>query len=691
MKKEPLILYLFRLGLRVAFVVTMGMLWWSSQLVEFDLNQLRQDLREMKRMIQEMPAKQVVAGSPSTNKNESSLADPSLPNLLEEDPFYSDTLPKILGDSFIPHGVRYRATILKPKTLSPFSGVADVNDWVTMCQGTVAKQKFGIYETMAPYFAWKMEQKINPKTGKSEFWVHLRRDLFWEPISASFFEQSISLAPFFQKRHQVTAHDFKFWYDVMMNSFVEEAGAVAARTYYEKIEQIVVLDDYTFVVRWKSEEVVDEEGKKSLKIPYAAKLWTGALQPLASFVYKYFADGTKIVADDSDKEAYRNHSVWAQNFSQHWAKNIIPSCGPWLFTGMTDRQLTLKRNTNFYDPLAALTDSQDFSFKQSPETMWQAFEVGEIDGYNLLPDQLAEGEKFIKLQNAKEKEEQMKISRLDYLMTAFNYVGWNAATPYFSDKKIRRAMTLAIDRERIIRTILNGMGTEISGPFMPTSPSYDQSIKPLPYDPEAAKVLLEEEGWYDRQGLGVRSKSINGKEVPFSFVLVYYVKNPTSAAISAYISTALKKIGVDCRVNGLDLSDLSATFEDKSFDAIYFGWRMGTPPEDPRQIWYSSGAKQKGSSNAVGFANKEADKIIDALQYEQNREKRQQLYHRFHEIIYEEQPYTFLYCIKVAYLYRNYLKNVFLPSQKQELIPGANVDEPQENIFYIERDLKTGS
>ena len=107
-----------------------------------------------------------------------------------------------------------------------------------------------------------------------------------------------------------------------------------------------------------------------------------------------------------------------------------------------------------------------------------------------------------------------------------------------------------------------------------------------------------------QQGTGVRSKLINGIKVPFDFTLTYFVKNPTTKSICEYIATSLKEIGVNCHLNGVDTADLSATFEDKNFDAICLGWMLGTPPEDPSQIWYSSGAKEKGSSNAIGFSNK---------------------------------------------------------------------------------------
>jgi peptide/nickel transport system substrate-binding protein len=113
------------------------------------------------------------------------------------------------------------------------------------------------------------------------------------------------------------------------------------------------------------------------------------------------------------------------------------------------------------------------------------------------------------------------------------------------------------------------------------------------------------------------------------------------------------------------------------------GWALGTPPENPRQLWHSMGAKQKGSSNAVGFANAEADSIIEALDYEYEAEDRARLYHRFHEILHEEQPYTFLYTPKSVFLYRDYVQNVFIPAERQDLIPGASWAEPASEVFWL--------
>jgi peptide/nickel transport system substrate-binding protein len=422
---------------------------------------------------------------------------------------------------------------------------------------------------------------------------------------------------------------------------------------------------------------------------YLSKSLTGSLRPLAGFVYKYFADGTKIIQDDSDPSIYRTNPIWAQNFAHHWAQNVIVSCGPWLFDGMTDRGIRFKRNNDYFQPLATLVDSYEIKFKNSPDSIWEEFKSGSLDLFEIPPHLLPEYQRFLLSRPYQiQKSTAHGIKRLDYLSRSYTYIGWNEARPLFQSKKVRQALTLAIDRDRIIRQYLNGMAVPTTGTFFPSSPSYDSTITPYPFDPEQARHLLQEEGWFDSDGDGIIDKNIDGVQQPFSFNLTYYVKNPTSKSICEYISGALKKIGIRCNLNGVDIADLSAVFDDKDFDALLLAWALSSPPEDPKQIWYSTGAKEMGSSNAIGFANEEVDWIIDQLEYEYDTRKRIELYHRFDRIIHEEQPYTFLFVPKTALIYRDYLQNVFIPEHRQDLIPGANVGEPIPALFWIKKEEK---
>jgi peptide/nickel transport system substrate-binding protein len=704
MKKEPFIMYVFRIGLGFALVGMMTMVYWSSELVEKDLKSIKGDLEVIKEEVRTMqsqertflrgkrevaPAGLPIVGNATAQKESAAdlqtasvaeglaavpAGDPAYPNILVEDTFYKTTLPKLLPANFAPSGILRTSTVGRPDNLHPFSNWSNTSSWIAQCSVNLAQMEFGRYETMSPDMATKIEERTNKDSGLKEFWVYLRNDVFWEPLDKGFFPDDINLDGWFLKRHPVTAHDYKFYFDAIMNPSVQEAGAASLRNYLDDIQELKVIDDFTFIVRWK--------GDKG-QIKYSGRSLTGGLQPLARFVYQHFPDGSKIIEEETEN-TYRENSVWAQNFSRHWAKNIIVSCGAWIFDGINEEKIRFRRNSNHYQPLAALVSAMEITFRDTPDQIWQDFKEGKTDLYTLSPDQLIELTDFLASEEyAKQDAAGQKIHRVDYVARAYNYLGWNQKRPYFANGNLRKAMTMAIDRERLINQYLNRMGVEITGPFFVNSPSYNESIEAHPFDVAGAKRLLEQEGWYDSDGNGIRDKIIDGKMVPFSFNLTYYVKNPTSKANCEFFATSLKEIGVDCQLMGVDIADLSSSFDEKGFDAIYLGWALGTPPEEPKQLWHSSGAEEKGSSNAVGFKNGEADKLIDELQYEYDLAKRREMYHRFHEIIHNEEPYTFLYTPKTAFIYRDRVQNVFIPADRQDLIPGANVAEPSSSVFWL--------
>lgn len=707
MGREPIGLYIFRFVVGAGILFFMGMLYWSSLLVEEDLKSVLSSVQEMKGDIvhlktdlSKFKSAQVYASSSEMKSEKNSTigsqglyedsfeerphVDPSLPNLLQVDHFYKNTLPKLLPPHFKPAGIRQTAMMGKPDTLHPFANLAPYTTLVSQCQLQLATLEFGKYETLAPYLAIKMEERKAVGESGVEYWIHLRDGVYWQPLKAEHFPEDVELAPMFFEKHQVTAHDVKFFVDAMLNPFVQEPKAVAMRNYFGDIEEVRVIDDLTLVIRWKAQLVTGTDGKPTSKIKYTAKWLTGGLQPLPRFVYQYFSDGKKILDEDSDPETYRTNSVWAQQFSRHWARQIIVGCGPWIFDGRTEKMIRFVRNPDHFNPLEVLVEAMEVQFKDSPDAVWLDFKSLQSDTYVLGSSKQLDLQNFL---NSPDYQEQLKIGKgiqkLEYLENMYAYVGWNQATPYFNDKRVRQSMTLAIDVNRMIAQNLNGMAVPTTGTFAIDSSAYDLSLEAWPYDPNEAKRLMEEAGWYDSDGSGVRDKIIDGKKVKFSFSLSYYVKNPVSKVNCEYISTALKEIGVDCRLKGLDVADLMHDIDSKDFDAIFFAWALGTPPEEPKQLWHSSGAKEKGSSNVVGFSNPEADRIIEALVYEANPKRRQELYHQFSAILYEEQPYTFLFVPKNTLLYRDYVKNVFIPSKRQDLIPGADVSQPDIGVTWL--------
>lgn len=662
----------------IGFIALLAMLYWSSSLQEEDLKALRQ---EMKLLRAEMNRIGQLARS-SQREMPTYTANKDYPNLFEEDTYFTQILPALVGSSFTPQGFLRQATIGRPENLHPFNGFRDVSNLYQCCTVKVGGMKFGKYETLTSDMALRLEAR--PRTDQpdlNEYWVHLRRDVYWQPLDPTHFPDSLELSPHFFEKHPVTAHDFKFFYDAVMNPYVSEAKAASLRTYYHDIEDFIVVDDYTFIVRWKPLTTPSEEKR----VKYTSLNLTCSLQPLPCFVYQHFADGMKIIEDDEGPDTYRTHSIWAQNFAHHWAKNVIVSCGPYLFDGMNEEGIRLRRNPDHYLSHAVLVEGIHYRFKEGFDAIWQDFKAGNIDLCTLAPNQLLEFDTFMASEEYARQQAMGKgVEAIDYVDLSYYYLGWNAAKPYFSTPSLRKAMTLAIDRSRIIEQNLNNMAISITGPFFRYSPSYDETVENFPFNPDEARNLLEQEGWIDTDGDGIREKEIDGRRVPFRFKLCYFVKSLSSKVIADYITTALRNIGVDCQLTGLDLADLSRQFDEKSFDAIFMGWKLGTPPEDPRQLWHSSGAEEKGSSNAIGFANPEIDRIIESLNYEYDKKERTHLYHLFHQIIHTEAPYTFLYTPKIRLLYRSYVKNIFIPRERQDLIPGADIPEPNIEVVWLQ-------
>ena len=196
---------------------------------------------------------------------------------------------------------------------------------------------------------------------------------------------------------------------------------------------------------------------------------------------------------------------------------------------------------------------------------------------------------------------------------------------------------MAINTEEFIQFLLYGEGEQITGPFPKNTEWYDQTVEPLPYDPDAAKAIFENLGWKENAEGWLEKE---GKM--FEFNLITNQGNPIRKNILTIAQNAWKKIGIKCNTQIFEwavfLKDFVNTGE---FDAVVLGWSMGIDP-DLYQLWHSSQAGPQ-QLNFVGYNNPKADELIIRIRQEYNRERQRELTHALHRIIYEDQPYTFLY------------------------------------------------
>jgi peptide/nickel transport system substrate-binding protein len=183
---------------------------------------------------------------------------------------------------------------------------------------------------------------------------------------------------------------------------------------------------------------------------------------------------------------------------------------------------------------------------------------------------------------------------------------------------------------------LKGLGRKVTGPFYLYGKQNNPAIKPWPYDPNRAKQLLDEAGWIDTNSDGIRDK--NG--TPFRFKFMIVSGYDLHERIAKLLKDSAAKIGIEIILDPYEWSVFQEKLTKRSFDATTLSWG-GVVQADPYQIWHSSQIEGRGS-NRVGFNNKEADAIIENARLTLDEDERNKLYHRFHEILHEEQPYTFV-------------------------------------------------
>jgi len=457
--------------------------------------------------------------------------------------------------------------------------------------------------------------------------IHIRDDANWQSYLDPVTKQEVKAKP-------VTSDDFVFFWEVIQN---KEIPCDPLRTYYAFVDRIEAVDAHTIRVIWKQ--------------PYSlATEFTLGLSPLPRHYYRPDPSWT-----DAD---------FAKQMMESERNQFIVSCGPYkLGEWDTTKGLTLVANDDYYGPKPTIRKYEYRLIKDSNLGLIE-MKKGNLDAIDLLPEQwvketpapefytvTANPDTAIDDSLAHDLKKKAGELPTDYTFEKFQskrflwyYIGYNINRPLFADKRVRTAMTYLTNRERILNEVYFGFGVLMSGPFVPQSPYYNHDIKPLPFDPEAAKKLLEEAGWSDTDGDGWLDKDLDGdgKRDPFRFTFLAISASENQRKFSAIIQQDLKKAGIDMQIKPTEWAVYLQFLEEKNFDVCSLGWGGGIE-SDPYQIWHSSQADIKASSNHVSYKSEEADKLIEEGRRTMDVNKRIEIYKQFFKIVHDDQPYTFLF------------------------------------------------
>lgn len=304
--------------------------------------------------------------------------------------------------------------------------------------------------------------------------------------------------------------------------------------------------------------------------------------------------------------------------------------GPYKFVSWnTGQKIVLKANSEYFEGKPNI-DRYIYRIIPDSATMFLELKAMGIDSMGLTPTQYkrqTDNKFFEKFYN-----------RFKYPSFGYTYIGYNLKDPKFSNKKVRQALSYAIDKQSIIDGVLLGLGRKATGPFPPESWAYNSYVKEYEYSIDKAIELLKQEGWFDSDNDGIIDK--NG--IPFSFRILTNQGNNERKKTAVIIQQNLSKIGIKTEISILEWQALLHQFiHKKKFEAIILGWGLGRDP-DPYDIWHSSKTGE-GEFNFISYYNKQVDELLVKGRTVCNKDKRRSIYHKIHELIAEDQPYTFLY------------------------------------------------
>jgi peptide/nickel transport system substrate-binding protein len=443
----------------------------------------------------------------------------------------------------------------------------------------------------------------------------------------------------FSDGEPLTTDDVVFSFNWLMN---EKVAAPRARAYFRMIEAVEALDARTVEFRFRK--------------PYFEALQLAASMDVLPehFYAPRFAEAP-------------------EKFNR--SKGVLVGSGRFMLEDpegwSPSNQIVLLRNDRYWGVPAAF-DRLVFRLYTQDTARLTAFRNREIDLFAASPEQYVEMLEDEALMN--------RVDSYEY-MTPYNgyrYVAWNqqdaeGGASMFADRRVRQALTMLVDRQRMIDEVMLGYGQIADGPFNPLGEQGSPTVDPWPHDIEGAKSLLAEAGYTDRDGDGVIEDETGAA---LRFKLTYPSGHAFYRKLIAFLKDAYAKAGVVLEPDPIEWSVMVERLNNKSFEAICLGWTSG-PESDIYQMFHSS-QTLPGGDNFVHYRSEELDRLIERARQTIDPDQRMKLWREAHAVLHRDQPYTFLAWGKSLRFLDQRFKNVHL--LKAGLNPRAEwyVPEPRQ-------------
>jgi peptide/nickel transport system substrate-binding protein len=339
------------------------------------------------------------------------------------------------------------------------------------------------------------------------------------------------------------------------------------------------------------------------------------------------------------------HRFAGQNFLKSKENRAPLSDGPYrLVSWKAQESVELERNQKYAGPRGHF-DRILFRIIPDNNTAYRLLLDGALD-----EDQIDAG---LKDRAAHDPAFAACCRLVEFYNLDYNYVVLNNRSPLFADPRARRAVTMLLDRASIVRGLYKGSARIISGPWAPDSPAYEARVPPLPFDPAAAARLLDEAGWKDTDGDGVRDRE--GR--PFAFDLLVSAGSEIGRQIDEMLAAELARVGVTARIRTLEWAAFVEKVDAGDFEAASLAWSAVDPNPDPYFYWHSTQCSPKGLNNAC-YASPEADRLMEAARLETDPGRRKEVLGRLHRLLRDDAPAVFVVNAAQKFAFRRRIRGL---------------------------------
>ena len=298
-------------------------------------------------------------------------------------------------------------------------------------------------------------------------------------------------------------------------------------------------------------------------------------------------------------------------------------------------------------------DTVIYQFFQNDETMVQALKQGTIDFAESIPSDLFQ---------TLESEENITTNvgaAFSYSQLSFNqcFVQKGCSAPdststgpeYFQDPAIRQAVAMAIDREQLVDRILRGYGEPGTTMVVPSAAFWHwEPTDPYQFDLEGANQVLEDAGYTDTDGDGIRNDPASGDNLEWRFNVP--TDNGDRVKATKLIAGWLGQIGIETSPTPVTVAKITDIWYANDYDIYAWGWG---PDPDPDFILSTYTTDQCLVWSDTCWSNEEYDQLYEDQQTASSKEDRQAIIHEMQQIFYEEIPQIVLWYDNDLQAYRS--------------------------------------